>query len=111
MDNSRRKNFANAVIQENIDIICLTETWPTQSLPDTALYLSDFKIHRGHKLSHSKDSTKHGGVLEGVWKSLAFQKLTIPNFSKEDFVCGKVITKSNRLLIASVLSAFSNSRY
>ena len=85
MDNSRRKNFANAVIQENIDIICLTETLPTQSLPDTALYLSDFKIHRGDRLSQSKDSTKHGGVLVGVRKSLAFQEITIPNFSKEDF--------------------------
>ena len=50
IDLKRRISFANRVsIENDLDIIFLTETWLTSDITDEAFFLEDFTIHRTDK--------------------------------------------------------------
>ena len=61
--------------ENDINIICLTETWLTADVPDGALFLNDFILHRKDRETDNH-KTKHEGVLIGV-KGIAHQKLAL----------------------------------
>ena len=63
LDFQRRQNFANEIA--NYDVLCLTETWLTSDVPDNALFLTRYTIHRTDRHTENHNS-KHGGVLIAV---------------------------------------------
>ena len=70
LEYQRRTIFSNAVQVKNIyQIICLTETWLTESISDIGQFLTNYAIHRKDRLS-DKGLTKHGGVLIAVSKNI-----------------------------------------
>ena len=66
LDLKRRYSFSNCVKTENdLDILCITETWLTDDVPDESLFLKEYAIHRKDRLTDNHKS-KHGGVLIAV---------------------------------------------
>ena len=53
----RRQVLANAFALQDIDIVCLSETWLTGSIPSTALFLPDFNIYRGNRPDKSTNQS------------------------------------------------------
>ena len=54
---------------ENMDILCLTETWLTDDIPN-----EEFMIHRKDQKTDNH-KTKHGGVLIAVRKAYLMKEL------------------------------------
>ena len=66
IDLSQRICLSNAIsINDYHDLLCLTETWLVSAIPDTALFLNSYSIHRNARLSTDAKS-KHGVVLIAV---------------------------------------------
>ena len=85
----RRQILANALALQEIEIVCLSETWLTNSIPSTALFLPDFNIYRGNRPAKStnqsiksNDCTCHGGVLIGVRKSIASRQIKLSDIDQ-----------------------------
>ena len=76
--------LSNALISSSYDILCLTETWLTSHVPDEALFLKEFELHRADR--HSEAKTKHGGVLIAVKHELNHSRCKI-NVAHDDFIC------------------------
>ena len=52
IDLSKRMCLSNAIsISDYYDLLCLTETWLVSAIPDTALFLNSYSIHRNDRLS------------------------------------------------------------
>ena len=84
LDIERRMALSNALISSNYDILCLTETWLTSHVPDEAVFLKEFELHRADR--HSVAKTKHGGVLIAVKHKLNHSRCKI-NFAHDGFIC------------------------
>ena len=70
LDYHRRATVTTAVQTKNCyQIICLTETWLTEHISDSALFLPIYEVHRKDRPSDS-GNTKHGGVLIPVTKNI-----------------------------------------
>ena len=66
IDLSKRICVSNAIlISDYYDLLCLTETWLVSAIPDTALFLNSYSIHRNNRLSTDAKSN-HGGILIAV---------------------------------------------
>ena len=46
LDIKRRMAFANTSTSSDFHILCITETWLTSHVPNSALFLTDFTIYR-----------------------------------------------------------------
>ena len=55
VDFKRRQSFANAISFQEIDVSCLSETWPTCTIPNTAHFLPIFGTCRGDCSSMKKE--------------------------------------------------------
>ena len=52
----------------NYDILCLSETWLVDEVPNDALFLNNYEIIRSDRKSIN-EKTKHGGVLIAIRKN------------------------------------------
>ena len=78
LDFKRRTDFANAVNAcDHYDILCLTETWLTDDIPDSGLFLGKYLLHRSDR-EQSHGRSNHGGVLIAITSTIQHQRLTIP---------------------------------
>ena len=90
LEYQRRTTFSDAVQVKNAyQVICLTETWLTESIGDAALFLTYYVIHRNDRPS-DKGLTKHGGVLIAVNRNIpssqinsAFQDCYYPHIPEQ----------------------------
>ena len=57
---------------ENIDILCLTETWLTDDIPNEGFFLKEFMIHRNDRKTDNH-KTMHGGVLIAVRNGISHE--------------------------------------
>ena len=66
LEHQRRTHFANSIQTKNLyEVLCLTETWLTENIPDAALFLPCYEIHRKDRPS-SNGKSRHGGVLIAI---------------------------------------------
>ena len=95
-DLKRRSKFANCVSYENdLDIICLTETWLTSDVTDDALFLEDYTSHRRDRKSKPY-KTKRVGVLIAV-RNIPHERVTLN--SENEYVVIHVKPKDVSMLI------------
>ena len=99
-------------------IVCLSETWLSDSIPSTALLLPDFKFYRENipakSTNHSikaKDCTSHGGVLIGVRKGIASGRSKLSDNHKSDCVCTGIDVNSISFLVVCIYCPPENSPY
>ena len=66
LETDRRTKFSNTILTCSIyEILCLSETWLTESVTNKALFLDNFEIYRTNRPSHH-GCPNHGGVLIAV---------------------------------------------
>ena len=93
--------------ESDINIICLTETWLTADVPDGALFLNEFTLHRKDRESDNQ-KRKHGGVLIGV-KGIAHEKIALK--TKCECVAILAQQKSEKSLICCLYNPPRTSKY
>ena len=77
----RRSNFANCLaIENNLDILTLTETWLTNDKPDESLFLNDYTIYRNDRTTEN-NKFYDGGVLIAV-KSMPPERIFLDTKSE-----------------------------
>ena len=104
LDIGRRTHFANVLCSSDIDIVCISETWLTDHVPHSALFLPQNELtSKNRKCYDSSGNTRYGGVLIGVKKSLELDL----DF---DDVCACFV-KNLQVLIVTVYSANNGSQY
>ena len=107
LEYQRRTTFSNAVQVKNAhQVICLTETWLTESIGDAALFLTNYVIHRNDRPS-DKGLTKHGGVLIAVNRNIPSSQI---NSAFQDCVIIR-ISLNKPILVCCIYSGPSNSTY
>ena len=107
LEYQRRTSFSNAVqVKNSYQVICLTETWLTESIGDAALFLTNYVIHRNDRPS-DKGLTKHGGVLIAVNRNIPSSQI---NSAFQDCVIIR-ISLNKPILICCIYSAPSNNTY
>ena len=98
--------LSNIILSNDYDIICLSETWLTENIPDNALFLPAHIITRCDRPTNST-KPKHGGVFIAVKQSLAFTKLEIHT---TDCV-GLLLNTPTPLILCCIYSAPNESKY
>ena len=91
---------------ENMDILCLTETWLTGDIPNEGLFLKEFMIHRNDRKTHK---TKHGGVLIAVRNSISHERVEPKN--TDENVVVKIEPKNTAFLICCCYNPPKTSPY
>ena len=77
LDNKKRMNFYNAITTLSYyNILCLTETWLLAKIPQNALFLNQFLVHRFNRDSNIC-MLKHGGVLVAVTPATKHTRLSL----------------------------------
>ena len=66
LDIKRIMAFANTSTSSDFHILCITETWLTSHVPNSALFLTDFTIYTTDRAHTANSSTKYGGVLLAI---------------------------------------------
>ena len=82
VDIHKSVNFANALTDcDHYKIICLTETWLVPEIPDNALFIDSFIVHRNDRPSDD-EQLEHGAVLIVIDTQLRHKRLNLdPKFS------------------------------
>ena len=58
----RRQKFANVVLLNNLDTVCISESWLIEKMDDSELYYNDYDIYRSDRKTDT-NNTRHGGTL------------------------------------------------
>ena len=111
LDITRRQTLANSLALQDIDIVCLSETWLTSAISNNSLFLNQFNVFRGDRPSKSGDKTSHGGTLIALSKRLISKEIQLPNVANDDCACVQIDLDDTNILIASIYSAPANSPY
>ena len=69
LDPQRRFTLANAILTQKYDVLCLSETWLTKSVPNESFFLNNFQIFKNDRTS-TENVSKHGGVLIAVRRDI-----------------------------------------
>ena len=92
-------------IENDLDIICLTETWLTSDITDETLFLQDYTIHRRDRKTEPHN-TKRGGVLSAV-RNTPHERGTLN--SDNEYVVINVKPKNVSMLICCLYNPPKNS--
>ena len=96
----RRQKFANFVLLNNLDIVCISESWLIEKMDDSELYLNDYDIYRSDRKTDT-NNTRHGGTLICVKKFLKSEKFCLPFNSNGSIVACKFKLNGRSILIFS----------
>ena len=93
------------------DVLCLSETWLTKSVPNETLFLNNFQIFRNDRTS-TEIVSKHGGVLIAVRRDINTKQLTLDH-TIDDAITVLLTekTKAQKLLISCIYNPPKNSPY
>ena len=94
-------------IENDLDFICLTETWLTCDITDEALFLEDYTIHKRDK-KDEPHKTEHGGVLIAV-RNIPHERITLN--SENEYVVINVKPKDVPMLICCLYYPPKNNPY
>ena len=84
LDTQRKTSFANAIASTNFDVICITESWLTSDVPNSARFLQGYQIFGNDRQTTETHKTRHGGVVVAVRNTIKHNQL--PVTCKEDDV-------------------------
>ena len=99
--------FSNCVSLENIDILCLTETWLTEDIPNEGLFLKNYTIHRKDRKTENH-KTKHGGVLIAV-KGIPHERIDLK--STNEYVAIKFDLPESSFIVCCCYNPPKSSPY
>ena len=105
----RRMVFSNAIATLKYHLLCLTETWLTPHVPNTALFLANYSIYRNNR-DPDMFTSKHGGVLTGIRNSIEHEQLKL-SIVHNDYVAFKIYTKPKPILICCVYNPPTGSPF
>ena len=80
--------FSNAIATLKYDLLCLTETWLTPHVPNTALLLPNCSIYQRDR-DPEKFTSKHGVVLIGIRKPIEHEQVNL-SIVHDDYVATKI---------------------
>ena len=81
---------------ENMNILCLTETWLTDDITNEGLFLKEFMVYRNDRKTDNH-KTKHGCVLIAVRNSISQERVELK--STDEYVVVKIEPKKTAFLI------------
>ena len=93
------------------DVLCLSETRLTKSVPNESFFLNNFQILRNDRTS-TENVSKQGGVLIAVRRDIKANQRTLENTFEDAitvFLTDK--TKAQKLLISCIFNPPKNSLY
>lgn len=103
--NMNKRHILSDFINSNgFDFICLTETWFSNDINNSEIYLDNFNIIR-----KDRNMREHGGVCIAIRKEIYFTRINLktPHY---DVICIKLNTKSD-IIIAVIYNSPKNSKY
>ena len=105
----RRMAISNAIATLKYDLLCLTETWLTPHVPNTALFLPNYSIYRNDR-DPDMFTSKHGVVLIGILNSIEHEQVKL-SIVHDDYVAIKIYTKPKPILICCVYNPPTGSPF
>ena len=88
--------YSKLCLEKEYDVICVSETWLDDSIPDSDVVLTDYQIFR-------KDRNRHGGgVAIYVHDALAVQNLADMDIDGLESKCLEIRIRSKNILIACI---------
>ena len=83
--------------ESGIEIICISETWFDQNMPDSVFCLNNYVLYRADRLKHA------GGAAIYIKKSICCKIISkSPPESKIEYLFIEVLSGNNKLLIGTV---------
>nr|CAI5825566.1 unnamed protein product [Callosobruchus analis] len=90
-------------MRDEIDIIFLTETWLTESVYSSELFVSTFSIYRKDRVTATTGLSKGGGVLIAIKNEYNFEAIDLSMITlstpKIDLIGGKIIFESSMIYV------------
>ena len=105
----RKMAFSNAIATLKYDLLCLTETWLTPHVRNTALFLPNYSIYRTDR-DPDMFTSKHGGVLIGMRNPIEHEQVNL-SIVHDDYVAIKIYTTSKPILICYVYNQPTGSPF
>ena len=110
----KRFIFSNTIFyRQAYDIICLTETWLTNDVPDGALFLNGYSLLRSERPAKANGNSSHGGVLIAIRNSISFYQipLNLPDYMSSELIAMACIIGTLKIMLVAVYCAPVNSPY
>ena len=101
--------FSNSISKTNYDLICLSETWLTSYIPNSALFLPAYTIYRKYRVCENFQS-KHGGVLIAIKNQIPHEEVVLHN-CKSDLMVLRLCTTPKTTLVCAIYNPPTNSPY
>ena len=101
--------FSNSISKTNYDLICLSETWLTSEIPNSALFLPAYTIYRKDRVCENFRS-KHGGVLIAIKNQIPHEEVVLHN-CKNDLMVLRLCTTPKPTLVCAIYNPPTNSPY
>ena len=105
----RRLVFSNSISKTNYDLTCLSETWLTSQIPNSALFLPTYTIYRKDRVCENFQS-KHGGVPIAIKNQIPHEEVVLHNCKKELMVL-RLCTNPKTTLVCAIYNPPTNSIY
>ena len=101
--------FSNSISKTNYDIACLSETWLTSEIPNSALFLPTYTIYRKDRVCGNFRS-KHGGVLIAIKNQIPHEEVVLHNCKNELMVL-RLCTTPKTTLVCAIYNPPTNRFY
>ena len=105
----RRMVFSNSISKTNYDLICLSESWLTSVIPNSALFLPAYTIYRKNRVCENFRS-KHGGVLIAIKNQIPHEEVVLHN-CKNDLMVLRLCTTPKPTLVCAIYNPPTNSPF
>ena len=103
-----RMAFSNSIATLKYDL-CLTETWLTPHVTNTAVFLPNYSMYRTDR-DPDMFISKDGGVLIGIRNTIEHEQVNLSTVH-DDYVATKIFTKSKSILICCVYNPPTRSPF
>ena len=101
--------FSNSISKSNYDLICLSKTWLTSEIPNSALFLPAYTIYQKDRVCENFRS-KHGGVLIAIKNQIPQEEVVLHN-CKNDLMALRLCTTPKPTLVCAIYNPPTNSPY
>ena len=99
--------FSNSISKTNKDSICLSETWLTSEIPNSALFLPAYTLYRKDRVCENFRS-KHEGVLIEIKNQIPHEEVVLHN-CKDDLMVLSLCTTPKPTLVCAIYNPLTNS--
>ena len=103
--------MSNYLLTANFEIVCFCETWLTDTITDSELFLTQYSVYRSDRVMRTQEVSSHGGVLIGVNNAIHSWKLQLPALFTGSASACICLINSLRVLIVCCYFPPSSSKY